>query len=210
MPTDTFEQIFAPFSDSERALFELVLPLNKQMKSVKDRELDRGRHNARRTRWSAEAKHPFELEVSLSPDELYKRVDPKAREMFEKMPGVKDENDKRERVTRGVVFWQEYYEHKCKAEQEHERRTWEHRQKIKALEKKRAQLEQQATKEFVQELEEATNVLAEERGKAASKRANEQKKYPEWYEAADALDELLGDSTEHSAGSEAAYKFGED
>ena len=136
-------------------------------------------------------------------------MDKKAREIFEKMPGVKDEEDKRKRVTKGVVFWAEYYKHKCNAEQEDERRQWEHRQKVKALEKKREQLVEKAKKEFVQEIEEATRVLAEERDKATTNRAYEAKKYPEWYKAADELDELLGDWTEQSAGSEAAFQFAE-
>ena len=130
--------------------------------------------------------------------------------MFEKMPGVKDEEDKRKRVTKGVVFWAEFYEHKCNAEQEDERQQWEHHQKIKALEKKREQLVEKAKKDVQQEIDEAARVLAEERDKATTNRAYEAKKYPEWYKAADELDEMLGEWTEQSASSEAAFQFGEE
>ena len=135
IPTERFEACFPRLSTSDRALYELLLPVDKQRKPVEDPELDQGRHNARRTRCSAEAVHPFEEEAGLSAETLYERLDEKARKLFEKMPGLKYEADLRKRVTRGVVFWAEYYEHKYTAEQEAEEHKWEHNKKIEALKK---------------------------------------------------------------------------
>ena len=133
MPTEKFEEIFPELSESDRALFQLIMPVGKKLEPLNSRELDRGRHNARRTRVSPEDPHPFELEDQLEEDELYNRVDEKARKIIEAMPGLSEVSSKRRRVTQGVVFWGEYYLHKFNAELQDEHREWEHNEKVNAL-----------------------------------------------------------------------------
>ena len=161
------------------------------LEAIDDAELLQARHNARRTRCKGSEPHPFHFEATLSEEALYERVDEKAKHMFETMPSVKDEKDLRRRVTAGVVFWAEFYEHKYNAEQEAETREWEYEQKVKALEKKRDQLVEKAVREVNEEIDEAARALAEEKEKAKTNRAQEREKYPEWFKAADELDEML-------------------
>ena len=195
MSTENFEQIFPTLSESDRALFQLIMPMDKQKRAVNDPEQDRARHNARRTRCSAEAPHPFRIEETLDEDELYERVDAKARAIFETMPGVKDVATKRKRVTLGVVFWAEYYEHKYTAEQQEQQRQWEYSEKVKALQNKRAFLVKRAEDDVKQEIIEAKKALVEEQKMAKTKRAQEAVKYPEWYQAADELDQMQTSGT---------------
>ena len=140
LPTKVFEGLFPEMSESDRALFQLMYPLGKKLELLNSDELDRGRHQARRTRVHPEESHPFEHENELSEDELYLRVDEKARKIIEAMPGLSEISSKRRRVTAGVVWWGEYYLHKFIAEFEAENRDWEHMMKVKALEKNESSL----------------------------------------------------------------------
>ena len=140
LPTEVFEALFPELSESDRALFQLMMPLGKKLELLNSDELDRGRHQARRTRVHLEEVHPFAAENELDEDELYNRVDPKARKIIESMPGLAEMEPKRRRVTAGVIWWAEYYEQKYTLEFEAENRDWEHKKKLEALEKNASSL----------------------------------------------------------------------
>ena len=59
LPTEVFEALFPELSESDRALFQLMYPLGKKLEHLNSDELDRGRHQARRTRVHLKESHPF-------------------------------------------------------------------------------------------------------------------------------------------------------
>ena len=178
-------------SASDRALFELVMPMDKQFRPVEDPELDRARRQARRTRNKPGENHPFDAEHKMSPEELYEQVDPQARKIFDLMPGLKDEKDLRKRVTRGVAFWAEFYEHRFNALLEVEQHKWDHEQKIAALKKKREQLIEKAQSDIQAEMVLAAREKAQKEHEASEKMKAEMAKYPDWYTAAEKLEAVL-------------------
>ena len=112
------------YNELYKVMHELMLPLNTRFEGnhhLKDPSSWKAiRHALRRVSLKPTAEHPFEKVFKMSPDELFSALPEDIKDFLEACPWSAGIRDPREKFTRGVCFWNEYYKDRVKRASEPE------------------------------------------------------------------------------------------
>ena len=180
---EDFKRFLPELPSGMKALLELVLPLDTHYEPIEDVFILQLRHSARREGVMASTlpAHPFEVEHGLTDEQLCARLEPKAREMIERIPGMLEIENLRVRCTRAVVFWSDGYEVQYNEKKADEDRKWAHDEKLKYLKEKLVRERERVEKQAASEMDVLERQHVEAGKTAYSEgRARLGQQYPEW------------------------------
>ena len=113
------------YDEQYSAVHELMLPITPKCEPLQSEESEWSemRHKLRRESLLPEKPHPFEKQHESTPDELHEMLSPEVRDYVRDCPVCEGIENVRDKFTRAVVFWSQWYEDK------HERKTEGHENK---------------------------------------------------------------------------------